>query len=380
MDCGARETCVVSATNVASCGDIEAPPTEIIPETRGGGAMDASTTTAVILSMDAGVVSTPALGSIGGQTLPSDGGAAIGMSTHDGGTLARDAGLRDAAMPLSDASIGGPTDTGLPSPFPRSDDATGVALRGPYTVGTYTDGLTSPLFTNPIIYYPMNATPPFAAVALAQTIATTRTHLMAWGPVLASHGIVAFLCDNNSPTENPPLRADALQGQINMLKAENTRADSPLRAKLDEARFGLFGWGMGGGGAFYVANRIPEKIRAFVALAPWISEMPTGSVFGFDRLTAATLILVASGDSVAPPEEHARFYYQRLSAAPRALGETVGTEPSPPFPPSETEPGRMVLAWFKLYLEGDARYETYFTGPRFTEIRSKFASFTSANR
>ena len=49
--------------------------------------------------------------------------------------------------------------------FPRADEEVNLAHKGPYQFVTYTAGLNNRAYNAAIMYYPTDATPPFAAVA-----------------------------------------------------------------------------------------------------------------------------------------------------------------------------------------------------------------------
>ena len=76
-----------------------------------------------------------------------------------------------------------------------------IADPGAYTVATLTesDGIRNgPDYSGATIYYPTNATPPFASIAIVPGYVSPQSSIQAWGPFLASHGIVVMTIGTNS--------------------------------------------------------------------------------------------------------------------------------------------------------------------------------------
>jgi predicted dienelactone hydrolase len=240
-------------------------------------------------------------------------------------------------------------------------------------------GLEDPVYLNPKIYYPKNATPPFASVSLSLGFTESRDQLEWWGPVLASHGIVSFHCDPNSAfLDFPPDRAMDLKAQIAKLKAENARSGSPLQGKLDLTRLGLMGHSMGGGATLIASNDLTTQIRAAVPLQPW----EPGSTF--PKVTAATLILAGETDGVADNASNSIPFYKALTSN-KAYAEVKGGDHMIGTGGAlggsaevHTLQARLALAWLKIYLEDDMRYVEYVTGAQRAEIMSQLSDFQSA--
>ena len=56
---------------------------------------------------------------------------------------------------------------------------------------------------------------------------------------------------------------------LETLREENTRNASPLLGAIDEDKFAVSGWSMGGGGAQRAAV-LDNSIKGVVALCPWL--------------------------------------------------------------------------------------------------------------
>jgi hypothetical protein len=292
----------------------------------------------------------------GGMT----GGSATGGTT--GGTTT--GGMTGGAMP---GGGGG---------FPRTDEEVNVSMMGKYQVEKYSMGLEDPAYKNGMIYYPKDATPPFAAVSFSLGFLENRSQLEWWGPVLASHGFVSFHNDPNTIGDVPGQRAEDLAAQVKKLIAENSRSGGPLENKIDLKRLGLMGHSMGGGGTLIAGNTLGDMVAALVPLQPWSNpgiDGPT-SITAFPNIKAPTLIIGAQNDAVASVADHAvPFYgtikvskaYAEVKGADHMIGTTSGSVAV------RTLQARLALAWMKIYLESDKRYEEYIYGSKATEVMSQ---------
>ena len=145
---------------------------------------------------------------------------------------------------------------------------------GPFSVSTLKEGVddirNGPDYNGATIYYPTNATPPFAGIAIIPGYCGVETDIQEWGPFYASHGIVAITLGTNDPCADwPAARATALLDAIVTVKEENSRANSPLLGDIDVNRFAVSGWSMGGGGSQLAAS-IDPSLKAVVGLCPWL--------------------------------------------------------------------------------------------------------------
>lgn len=225
---------------------------------------------------------------------------------------------------------------------------------GSYTVATLTetDGIRNgPDYAGATIYYPTNATPPFASIAIVPGFVAQPSSVQDWGPFYASHGIVTIIIGTNSPFDNPELRATALLDALETIKQENSRASSPLKGLLNLNQLAVSGWSMGGGGAQRAAVR-DSTISAVVALCPYL-ESPV--------LNHKVPLLIFSGenDAVASPAQHADIHYQTTPGSTnKLLYEIAGGDHSVANSPNGGggSVGKIALSWLKLYVEGNNCY------------------------
>src|SRR5690606_22871344 len=143
-----------------------------------------------------------------------------------------------------------------------------------------------PGYAEGTLYWPVDATPPFASVAVVPGFVSVQAQIQEWGPFLASHGIVAMTLGTNSGLDQPPARATALLDALKTIRAENTREGSELKGKLDVNRQAVMGWSMGGGGALLAAERTPE-LKATISLAGW------NPGYNYGKVTVPALLFAA---------------------------------------------------------------------------------------
>ncbi len=182
--------------------------------------------------------------------------------------------------------------------FAQCEDVTveSITNPGPYEVATLTeaDGIRNgPNYLGATVYYPTNATPPYASIAIVPGFSALPLSVSEWGPFYASHGIVTIIIGTNSLFDFPETRAIALIDALETLRQENTRASSPLENNLDVDKFAVSGWSMGGGGAQRAAV-LDNTIKGVVGLCPWL---PSPSL----NHDSPVVIFSGQDDTVAPP-------------------------------------------------------------------------------
>jgi dienelactone hydrolase len=221
-----------------------------------------------------------------------------------------------------------------------------------------------------MVYFPVDADPPLSAVVMCPGYGALQSSIADWGQFLASHGIVLVTFDTQTPLDDVPSRAVELLDALDALKDENTRADGPLQGKLSSTRYGLAGWSMGGGGTWLATAENPE-LKTAVVLAGHNATAGGGSISLGSRVPTLMLngandltILGGLGQSEAAyaaiPESTPKLLYVMAGAGHFAWGT--------PHTNNEAA-GRYVLAWEKVFLEGDQRYKRFLLrrGPLATE-------------
>ena len=240
--------------------------------------------------------------------------------------------------------------------FAQCGDVTIESLTnpGPYEVATLTeaDGIRNgPDYAGATVYYPTNATPPFASIAIVPGFTAAPSSVAEWGPFYASHGIVTIIIGTNSPLDFPEQRAAALLDALETMRQENTRNTSPLENNLDVDKFAVSGWSMGGGGAQRAAV-LDNTIKGVVALCPWL---PNPSL----NHDSPVLIFSGQNDPTAPPAQHADLHYAATpETTNKLLFEVENGNHSVANTPNggNGAVGKIALSWLKLYLDDNDCY------------------------
>lgn len=334
------------------------------------------------MTLGTGGVGTGGLGAGGGPGTGGlgAGGASTGGTGGDGG--ASTGGAVGTGGAGTGGSVGGGSGTCCPDgncicrPPDQITDQTAGA-RGPYQTQSYTSGFpTGTRFRAATVYYPTgNAAPPFGGVVICPGWTATQGSIAAWGPFLASHGIITMTIDTTATGDSVMQRSEALMQALDSLKKENARAGSPLNGKLDPNRWGLMGWSMGGGGTWIDAAKNPN-LKVAISLAghnataggATIARGTTVPSFMFAGATD-TAILGGGGQSQA-------IYDTIPATTPKILYEMAAEGHFSWGTPTTNgnNLGRYALAWIKYWLEGDQRYKPILLkeGPGASDWRSTF--------
>jgi dienelactone hydrolase len=234
-----------------------------------------------------------------------------------------------------------------------------ATTNGNYNVDSYIEsgGIRDGVdYDGSTIYYPQNTSSLLPSIIIIPGYLNPELSIQAWGPFLASHGIVCMTIGTNSIFDEVMDRKAALKDALISLKSEQVRVNSPLFNNLDTNLIALGGWSMGGGGAQLVAVENPN-IKAILAFCPWLD--PT--VVSPALINHSTPIIIFSGqiDIVAPPIAHADIHYNYTPNTTKKLiyevfggGHTIANTPSGGF----GGVGRMGLSWLKKYLVSDSCY------------------------
>ena len=248
---------------------------------------------------------------------------------------------------------------GQKTPSCNSVTISSATNTGNYIVGSYleSDGIRDgDYYYGSTVYYPENPSVLLPSVIVIPGYANPELSIQAWGPFLASHGIVCMTIGTNSLLDEVYDRKLALEDALISLKKENIRIGSPLFNKLDTNLFALAGWSMGGGGAQLVASE-DASIKALLVFCPWIDPATVSP----SLLNHNTPVLFFSGqiDAVAPPGAHANVQYNYTPNTTKKLkyevflgGHTIANTPLG----GGGEVGRMGLSWLKKYLVNDSCY------------------------
>ncbi|MFS0883622.1 alpha/beta hydrolase family protein [Aeromicrobium sp. 179-A 4D2 NHS] len=237
-----------------------------------------------------------------------------------------------------------------PAPTNSSIEAT----RGPYAVSTKTiSSLAARGFGGGTIYYPSTtADGTFGVVAISPGYTAAQSTIQWLGPRIASQGFVVITIDTNTRLDQPASRGDQLLAAL-----DQTIADTTVRSRVDASRQAVMGHSMGGGGTLEAAKD-RRSLEATIGLTPWNLDKT------WPEVEAASLVIGAQNDTVAPVSSHSIPFYSSLSNAERrSYLELRGASHFAPNT-SNTTIAKYSIAWLKRYVDNDTRYEQFISpGP-----------------
>lgn len=313
----------------------------------------------------------------GGGGMPSGNGGGAAPSATGGGSASGNGGVGVPNGGAGAAPAGGGVPGGGGAPggggggvstggapvaggFPRGD-MVNTDQKGPYMTAKYTEGLDNPTYASSVMYYPTDASPPYASAVFSPGFTATKENYETFlGPLLASHGIAILLTTPTTTGDLPQQRAEDLQAAVAQIAKENTRDGSPLKGKLATDRVCVTGHSMGGGGTLWAATTLGTKIRCAVPLQPW---QPGQS---FAMIKAPTLFIAAQSDSIAAVAQNAQVFYNSIpSPVPKYYAEFTGAShflTTNDLGTAYDVQSKYMIAFYKVYLEDDMRYMSVLTG------------------
>lgn len=237
------------------------------------------------------------------------------------------------------------------SDYQRGPDPTEssiTALRGSFSTDTESVSSLVTGFGGGTIYYPTDTSQgTFGGVVVAPGY-TASSSTMSWlGHRLASQGFVIFTIDTNTRYDQPNSRGRQIEAALDYLVE-----DSDVTDTVDPDRLAVMGHSMGGGGTLAAADDRPE-LKAAIPLTPWHTQKNWSSV------TVPTMIIGAENDSVASTRSHAIPFYESLNGSlDKAYVELDGASHFAPNT-NNTPIARNSIAWLKLFVDEDERYEQF---------------------
>jgi hypothetical protein len=250
--------------------------------------------------------------------------------------------------------------------FPK-DEPVNTDRMGPHMFDKYTMGLNSPTYASAIVYYPTDATPPFASIVFSPGFTATKEDYENFlGPLFASHGVVVLLTTPTSTSDQPPARADDLEAAMKQIDAENMRDGSPLKGKLATDRKCISGQSMGGGGTCIAANRLGTSIKCALPYEPWEPGMT------FPKIQAPVMFIAAQSDTIAGVAQNAKPFYMSVpDSVPKYYVEFAGASHYLTTGDEGTNydvQSKYIISFFKAYAEDDMRYLDVLNAPMDKEL------------
>ncbi|WP_328665196.1 poly(ethylene terephthalate) hydrolase family protein [Streptomyces sp. NBC_00328] len=201
------------------------------------------------------------------------------------------------------------------------------------------------------VYYPSTAGA-YPVVAVSPGFTASWSSISWLGPRLASWGFVVVGINTNSVYDQPASRGTQLLAALNW--AVNS-APTAVRSRADGTRRGVMGHSMGGGGSLEaLAADTTGLVKAAVPLAPWDSDKT------WNNVSEPVAIVGGQSDTVASPSSHAIPFYNTL-AGQKEYVEMSGASHGAPAA-SNTTTSRVMVSWFKRYLNNDTRFTPFTCG------------------
>lgn len=228
-----------------------------------------------------------------------------------------------------------------------------AGVPGPFSIGIISEenGLRDgPDYMGGIIYYPIDAEGPLPTIVLVPGNMGFISSIEAWGPYLASFGIVTLFVNVNWVWQSSLDRAAALLDGLVTIQAENDRIFSPLFGNLDLDKLGVGGYSKGAGGAM-IAAVIEPSIKTVLALTPWIEDVTPE----FSNFDAAVLYISGELDENAPNDEYSNVFYEYTpESTNKLLFEVAGGSHSIAMNPfNDYYIGIKALYWLENFLIDD---------------------------
>lgn len=248
-----------------------------------------------------------------------------------------------------------------PAPTSTSIEAT----RGPYAVSTKSiSSLAARGFGSGTIHYPSTtADGTFGVVAIAPGYTAGESSISWLGTRLASYGFVVITFSTISPYDQPAARGTQLLAALDQVIADPT-----VGSRVDPTRQAVVGHSMGGGGTLEAA-KTRRSLEAAVPLTGWDLDKT------WPEVEAATLVIGAQNDTIAPVSSHSVPFYNSLSTAERkAYLELRGASHLAPNT-SNTTIAKYTVAWLKRYVDNDTRYEQFLVPGPSTAFTSPVSAY-----
>ena len=232
---------------------------------------------------------------------------------------------------------------------------------GEFAVCNYNPG-ANPDYSSAIIYYPCDTSAgPFAATTLTGGFTNTKEQVYWLGSHLASNGFIVLAITPSNVFGNTTVWQVAHNAGFQELIAENNNVDSPIANSVRVELINLMGFSYGGGGALLASHALAGSVATTIGLSPVISS----EVLPISGVTANTLLISGSEDSIATPESVTTLFNRLDKASVKALVLLNGSTHRDGIN-SGAHHGKyklLITAWLKVYLEGDLSYMTYLDGP-----------------
>ena len=263
--------------------------------------------------------------------------------------------------------------------YERGPAPTKAALeadKGPFDVDSYKISRADAKaygYGGATVYFPKGTTQTFGIVSLTPGFLGFQAVYAPLAERVASHGFVVVNLDPTTILDFPDVRARQMAGALKQAIELAQSGKAPYAAVLDSSRRAVMGHSMGGGGSLVAAEN-DATLKASVPITPWY----TGT--NFKDLQVPTLIVACEKDIIAPNKQHSDAFYATMPATlKRGEVELKGADHLCPLSLAkkvdQTNVAKSAIAWLKLFVDEDQRYEslvkTGLNGPEYSRYDIK---------
>lgn len=245
---------------------------------------------------------------------------------------------------------------------------------GPHSVCTYTSGLSDGGYSSAIVHYPCSLSGTVGATTLTGGYTNTKEQ-MAWlGSHVASHGFIVIAMTPTNRYGGTSVWQTAHRSGHAKLLSETNRSASPIYGHVDPARTQIMGFSKGGGGTLRAAEDLGTSIATAQALAPWMESSLRYTNWDID---VPTVMYTGEDDTIAQ-HAYVRTFFDNLPTNIDRLfvrfddashTQWYGNDSSS----NAKDRSRFkthVVAWMKVYLDGDSGYQSYIDGSDYSSQAS----------
>jgi hypothetical protein len=249
------------------------------------------------------------------------------------------------------------------------------SVNGTYASCYYTANISRPEYAAARVFYPCAAGsgtsgPIASGVFAASTLSpgfTNGASTIYWlGQHLSTHGFIVLAMEPDNTWGNNPEWRDAHVAAYNELIEENGRSGGPIVGRVNVNKIQIMGYSKGGGGALMAAQQLSSQGKVIGAVQPLAPYFDSWS--NVNLITAPVAIHGGSSDIIAPTGSHAVPMFnglasgtKRLLAIYSGLSHSTWTNSSSADHPHIKQ---YITSWMKVYLDGNAGYQTYINGAR----------------
>lgn len=165
-------------------------------------------------------------------------------------------------------------------------------------VSSFSEDLTTIYNNSSIAYYPPKSNKKLPVAIIMHGWLGSKEK-MAWvGELLAKNGfasIVVTAANYKNFFTNPRDWVENYRKAFNSVLEENERKESPLFNRLDTSKISIVAHSMGGGGAFFFADKNEVNIKSIVGLAPYCLEFVKPGA----KTTVPSMVIAGGRDLLA---------------------------------------------------------------------------------